>query len=89
MEAIMPKLRNQEDSQLADVGRNDAAIAALTVGTTPATPARTAKSPGRKRRRQAGSLGADLDVLGRAKEEGRRAVADPRREGPTVPLPQA
>ena len=43
MEAIIEKLRSQKGALLAEVGRIDAAIAALTGGATPAKRAKTAK----------------------------------------------
>ena len=54
MKAIVEKLKSQKDALLAEVGRIDAAIAALTGGMTPSKPAKTvkaAKATGRKRRK--------------------------------------
>ena len=52
MEAIIAKLKSQKAKLLAETGRIDAAIAALT-GVLPGvkTPAKRAKGPGRKRRK--------------------------------------
>ena len=52
MEAIVAKLRSQKATLLAEVGRIDAAITALTGrGKTPAKAASAAKAKGRKRRK--------------------------------------
>ena len=52
MEAIIAKLRSQKATLLAEVGRIDAAITALTGrGKTPAKVASAAKAKGRKRRK--------------------------------------
>ena len=52
MEAIIAKLKNQKAALVAEVGRIDAAMAALSGGTTPAKVAkRRKKATGRKRRK--------------------------------------